>query len=165
MKRVVIVRHAKAVPYGYHDDFHRDLQDRGKKDAKLVGKELHKQEIEADAMISSPAKRALKTARIIAKKIKFNKNDITQMNEIYEGRSTYEFLDIINKLPIEWNTVFFFGHNPGFHLLAGYLLSRYTEDMPTNDTIGLAINENDWKNIKAHSGRMAFRIIPKMLKS
>lgn len=30
MKRVIIVRHGKAVPYGYDDDFNRDLQDREK---------------------------------------------------------------------------------------------------------------------------------------
>jgi phosphohistidine phosphatase len=165
MKRIVIVRHAKAVPYGYHDDFHRDLQERGKKDAKIVGSELHKQGIKADAMISSPAKRAMKTARIFAKKMNFNKNHIRQMNEIYEGLSTYEFLDIINKLPDQWNTVFFFGHNPGFHLFAKYLLSRFDEDMPTCATIGIDFDGNNWKEVKAHSGSQRFRIIPKMYRS
>ena len=29
MKQIVIVRHAKAVPYGYEDDFNRDLTERG----------------------------------------------------------------------------------------------------------------------------------------
>ena len=162
MKRVVIVRHAKAVPYGYHDDFHRDLQDRGKKDAKLVGRELKKQKINADALISSPAKRALKTACIFAKKMDFNKDDIRQMNEIYEGLSTYEFLDIITKLPEHWNTVFFFGHNPGFHLFAKYLLNSYEEDMPTCATVGIDFEVDNWKEIKAHTGRQGFRIIPKI---
>ncbi len=164
MKQIVIVRHAKSVPYGYHDDFHRDLQDRGRKDAKLIGKQLKKQGITPDAMISSPAKRALKTARILAKNTGFNKEDIQQMNEIYEGLSTYEFLDIIQKLPENWNTVFFFGHNPGFQLFAGYLLEHYNEDMPTCTTIGMNFEVDKWKDIQAHSGKQAFRLIPKMFR-
>jgi phosphohistidine phosphatase len=164
MKRVVIVRHAKAVPYGYHDDFHRDLQDRGKNDAKLIGKKLQKKGIKADAMISSPAKRALKTARFFAKKMGFNKNDIRQMNEIYEGPSTYEFLDIIRKLPDQWDTVFFFGHNPGFHLFAKYLLNSYEEDMPTCTTLGIDLDVTNWKKVDAYSGKLGFRMTPKMFK-
>ena len=165
MKRVIIVRHAKAVQYGYHNDFHRDLQDRGKKDAKLIGRELYKKGIKADGMISSPAKRAIKTARIFAKRVGFNPNEIIQMNEIYEGLSTYEFLDLITKLPDKWNSVFFFGHNPGFHLFAGYLLNHYNEDMPTCTTVGIYFETNNWKRVTAHSGIQSFRLIPKMFKS
>ena len=36
MKRVVIVRHAKSVPYGYEDDFNRYLTERGEKDAAKI---------------------------------------------------------------------------------------------------------------------------------
>ena len=164
MKRLVIVRHAKSVPYGYHDDFHRDLQDRGKKDAKLIGKHLKKQGITPDAMISSPAKRALKTARIFANKTGFNKENIQQMKEIYEGLSTYEFLDIVQNLPEDWNTVFFFGHNPGFQLFTGYLLNHINEDMPTCASVGIDFEVDNWKDVQAHSGKQAFRFIPKMLR-
>ena len=48
MKRVVIVPHGKAVPYGYEDDFTRDLRDRGKNDAELVSQELKKQNVIPD---------------------------------------------------------------------------------------------------------------------
>ncbi len=40
MKRVIIVRHAKSVPYGYDDDFHRDLTDRGIHDAEKISSKL-----------------------------------------------------------------------------------------------------------------------------
>jgi len=78
MKRVVIVRHAKSVPYGYDDDFNRDLSNKGKNDATLVSNELKRKNIFPDAMISSPAKRAIKTARIFAENLGFDKNNIRE---------------------------------------------------------------------------------------
>ena len=74
MKRVIIVRHAKSVPYGYEDDFNRDLRDRGKNDSKLVSTELKNQNISPELMVSSPAKRAIKTARIFAENLGFDKS-------------------------------------------------------------------------------------------
>ncbi|MDD4107254.1 MAG: histidine phosphatase family protein, partial [Prolixibacteraceae bacterium] len=99
MKRLVIVRHAKAVPYGYHDDILRDLQDRGKNDANIISKELNKKGIMPDAMISSPAKRALKTAKIFAGNLGFEKERIEENEDIYEGITASEFIDLVNDLP------------------------------------------------------------------
>ncbi len=164
MKRVVIVRHAKSVPYGYNDDFNRDLRDRGKNDARLVSEELNKQKIKPDVMISSPAVRALKTARIFAENLDFKKKKIIELEEIYEGLTTSEFLDVINELSDDIETVFFFGHNPGFHFFTGNLLEQYNEDMPTCATVGIDFEVDNWKEVKARTGKQAFRLIPKMFK-
>ena len=164
MKRIFIVRHAKSVPYGYDDDFNRDLRERGKKDARMVSKELLKKGIMADAMISSPAVRAIKTARIFAENMGFKKKNIQEMEEIYEGLTTSEFLDIIKKLPDRLRTVFFFGHNPEFHYFTSYLLKSYNNEMPTCATIGIDFSVNKWQEVEARSGAQAIRIIPKMLK-
>ena len=45
MKRVVIVRHAKSVPYGYDDDFNRGLKDRGHNDAGIISDKLKEEDI------------------------------------------------------------------------------------------------------------------------
>lgn len=164
MKRVVLVRHAKAVPYGYDDDFNRNLTDRGENDAALVSGELTKKGISPDLFISSPAKRALETARIFAENLAYEKNQIVEIKEIYGGLTTSEFVELIQSLPDDTDTVFFFGHNPGFHFFTGNLLKQYNQDMPTCATIGINFNVNHWKNIEARTGEMAFRIVPKMLK-
>ena len=130
MKRVVIVRHAKAVPYGYDEDFTRDLTDRGVNDAGLVSRELKNMGIKPDRMISSPANRALQTALIFSESLEFNKKQIQEIQNIYEGLTTSEFLNMIQHLPNDVNTVFFFGHNPGFHYFAGNLLKDYLGEMP-----------------------------------
>ena len=124
MKRVVIVRHGKAVPYGYDDDFSRDLRERGKEDAKRISTELFNRDILPDAMISSPAMRAIKTARIFAESLNFKKSKIIEVQDIYDGLTTSEFLELIQELPEEAETVFFFGHNPGFYYFVNNLLKQ-----------------------------------------
>jgi phosphohistidine phosphatase len=164
MKRVVIVRHAKAVPYGYDDDFNRDLTDRGKNDAALVSQELKSRSIVPDMMISSPAKRALKTARIFADNLEFERNQIREIEDIYDGLTTSEFLELIQSLPDDAGTAFFFGHNPGFHYFVNNLLKISVNEMPTCAAVGIDFNVNEWEKAEARTGDLAFRITPKMLK-
>ena len=63
MKHLVIVRHAKSVPYGYDEDFHRDLKKRGETDSVLVSKKLKELNFLPGLIISSPALRAKRTAK------------------------------------------------------------------------------------------------------
>lgn len=164
MKRIVIVRHAKAVPHGYNEDFSRDLKDRGFKDAKLVSEELGKLKIKPDGMISSPAKRAIKTARIFAEHLGFEAKNIREVAEIYDGLTTSEFVELIQSLDDNLHTVFFFGHNPDFHIFTGNLLKNYHDDMPTCATVGIDFQVASWKDVEARTGDSAFRLIPKMFK-
>ena len=164
MKRVVLVRHAKSVPYGYDDDFNRDLRDRGKNDAKLVSEELNRLGIKPDAMISSPAVRALTTARIFAGHLGFEEKNIREVAEIYDGLTTSEFVDLIQSLDDNLQTVFFFGHNPDFQIFTGNLLKSFHDDMPTCATVGIDFPVETWKQAEARIGQNAFRLTPKMFK-
>ena len=164
MKRVVIVRHGKAVPFGYEDDFSRDLKERGKNDAEKISSELQHQGFKVDTIISSPAKRAIKTARIFAENLNFNKKDIIQIQDIYDGLTTSEFLEMIRDLPKETETVFFFGHNPGFYYFVNNLLNIFDGDMPTCSTVGIDFDIDSWEEIEARSGNLAFQLVPRMFK-
>jgi phosphohistidine phosphatase len=164
MKRVVIVRHGKAVPYGYDDDFSRDLRDRGKNDAKRISLELNEQGIFPDLIISSPAKRALKTARIFAENLNFEKGKIIEKQDIYDGLTTSELLEIIHELPKDVETVFFFGHNPGFYYFVSNLLKNFLGDMPTSSTVGIDFPIELWEEVEARTGELAFHLIPRMFK-
>lgn len=164
MKRVVIVRHGKAVPYGYEDDFNRDLRDRGKSDAALVSQELKSRNVVPDLIISSPAKRAIKTARIFANNLGYPQSSILQEQDIYDGLTTNEFIEIIRDLSEEIETVFFFGHNPGFYYYVANLLKEFRSDMPTTSTVGIDFDVQNWTEVEARSGDMAFHLMPRLLK-
>ncbi len=163
MKRVVLVRHAKAVPYGYEDDINRDLRDSGVIDAQRISSELKIRGILPDKMISSPALRALKTAQIFADTFAFEKKNIRKNEEIYDGLTTAEFVDIIRTLPKEAKTVFFFGHNPDFNYIAQNLLTSYAQDMPTCAVVGIDFDVDSWEKVIPRTGLMVFRLVPKKL--
>ena len=164
MKQVVIVRHGKSVPFGYDDDFSRDLRERGKNDAEKISRELHTKGIKPDTIISSPAKRAIKTARIFAENLNFNKNDIVQIKDIYDGLTTHEFLELINNLPEITETAFFFGHNPGFYYFVNNLLGNFDGDMPTCSTVAINFDVDSWGEIEARTGNLAFQLVPRMFR-
>lgn len=164
MRRVVIVRHGKAVPYGYEDDFNRDLNERGVSDADLVSREVKRRGVKPDLIISSPAKRALKTARIFAENLAYPKNEIQEVEDIYDGLTTREFIEMIHDLPEDFSTVFFFGHNPGFYYFVSNLLKEFRSDMPTTSTVGIDFEVESWTEIEARTGKMAFHLYPSLLK-
>lgn len=164
MKRVVLVRHAKSVPYGYEDDFNRPLSDRGKKDAAKISAELLRRGIQADAIISSPARRALKTARIFADTLSVDKNRIVEVEDIYDGMTTSEFIALIHQTNPEAETVFFFGHNPDFHYFVANLLRYFDGDMPTCSTVVIEYDVTHWTDIEARMGEKLFQLVPRMFR-
>lgn len=89
-------------------DFDRPLNDRGNENAPFMGKLLKKEKIFPDLIISSPAKRAITTARKIADEIDYPKNKIIEEPKIYEAH-VKTLLQIVNSLDDEIKTVFLFG--------------------------------------------------------
>jgi phosphohistidine phosphatase len=164
MKRVVIVRHAKAVPHGYDEDFHRELRESGKIDADLISRELKNQKISPDIMISSPANRALTTAEIFAENLGYERSNIRKVEDIYEGLTGSEFLEMIHTLPKDSKTAFFFGHNPDFHLFVQFLLTRFNQEMPTCATVGIDFDVQQWDHVMPRTGILAFRFVPNMFR-
>ena len=77
MKTLILVRHAKS-DWGTPSlgDFDRPLNDRGKRDAPVMAQRLLDKKIKIDAFISSPAKRAKKTATVFAEAYDKKKDDI-----------------------------------------------------------------------------------------
>jgi phosphohistidine phosphatase len=77
MNTLYLVRHAKSSwKQPELSDFERPLNKRGKNDAPFMGRLLSDKGINPDLLISSPAKRARITARLIASEINFPKEEI-----------------------------------------------------------------------------------------
>ena len=164
MKHLVIVRHAKSVPYGYDEDFHRDLKKRGENDSSLVSKELKKLGFTPGLIISSPALRAKRTAKIFADTFGYAPERIQIIEDLYEGVSTQEFVEMLKNLPDENNTVYVFGHNPTVFYLINNLLDSFYDDVPTCSSVGIGFAIDSWKEVDVKTGKKVFHITPKMLK-
>ena len=118
MKTLFLIRHAKsswddtALP-----DKDRPLGDRGRRDAPKMGKRLAKRDVKPDLILSSPARRALTTAEIVAKKLDYKLKDIVVDDRLYAG-AVHDLLNVIHKVGDKLERVMLFGHNPELTELA-----------------------------------------------
>lgn len=163
MKRVIIVRHAKSVPYGYDDDFRRDLTDRGINDAENISLRLKEKGISADLVIASSANRTMQTANIFCHNLGYDTKLIHQEKSFYEGLTTQGFIDLLQQLPEDVQTVMIFGHNPTVYYLVYNLVKYFNADMPTCSTVVLDFPVEKWKEIDARGGKVAFQLTPKSM--
>jgi phosphohistidine phosphatase len=130
MKTLFLVRHAKS---SWDDpalaDKDRPLGARGKRDATKMGKRLAKREVKPDLILSSPAKRALSTAEIIADKLEYQLENIVVDSRLYSGAAD-DLFSVIRTLDDKLHGVMLFGHNPELTELA-HRLSRQITRLPT----------------------------------
>jgi len=161
MKKIYIVRHAKSSwANASLSDFDRPLNTRGKSDAPLMGKVLKKNNVFPDLIISSPAKRALKTAQIISEEINYPEKKILKEKDLYHG-STTDFIDIINNINNDVDILMIFGHNPGLTHLVNILSNFNLANLPTGACVGIEFLTNDWNAVSTGSGSVIFYEYPK----
>lgn len=161
MKTLFLNRHAKSSWASRETaDFDRPLNDRGENDAPMMGKRLAKKEENIELFISSPAKRAITTAKAIAREVKYPPEDIVEMESIYHA-SVKELLRIVNSLDDSSSRVILFGHNPGFTDFADYLTGSGILNIPTCGICKIVFNIDHWAEVSAHTGYLAYFDFPK----
>ena len=141
-------------------DFDRPLNERGFREAKLMGTVLSDKKNDFDIIISSSANRAITTAKIIANTIGFT-NEIEQKRTIY-GSSVNELFDIIIKLNNNMKSVAIFGHNPTLHILSEKLSNEEFNDFPTCSIAKINFDVNAWEKII--SGNLEYFLFPTLFK-
>lgn len=161
MKTLYLVRHAKAGwDHTWTADFDRSLSDHGQKEAREMANRLLKKEARADLMVSSPAKRALSTAKIFAGVLGYPEENIQARIEIYEGGPD-TLVQVVQSLPESCQTVMLFGHNPTISHFASWLNGKKTEQMETCGVVKLDFSEEQWTDTKAGSGKLVWYKHPK----
>ena len=161
MKKFYLIRHAKS---SWEDhilsDHDRPLSDRGRKDAPIIGDVLKSNKVNPDLIISSTARRALKTAKIFATQLDYPIENIVENSTIYEA-TTQNLLDVINRIDDTNSTVVIFGHNPAFTVLANLLGDKYIDNMPTCAVAILELIVESWKDVGSNSARLVGFEYPK----
>jgi phosphohistidine phosphatase len=163
MKTLYIVRHAKS---SWDDeslpDFDRPLNDRGKRDAPSMAKRLKEKSVHPDLMYSSPARRALSTAKRMAKILGYDNEKIRTDRRLYHADSDL-IISVLQEIKNKHNIVFIFGHNPGLTDFVNALMNEklFIDNVPTCGVVAFSIDIDDWKNLKLKSGKMLFFDYPK----
>jgi phosphohistidine phosphatase len=152
MKKIVIIRHAKAEKGGAGMiDFERDLTDIGIEDAVKAGKLLEGSIIDHPFFLSSPAKRTRHTAGIIAQHIGFNPGSIVFDQRIYQANPE-TLAELICEIPESNDWAILVGHNPSVHQLAMAYASYDIELFPTCTLAGLIFETNTWSEVRYGKG-------------
>lgn len=161
MKNLLLMRHGKSSWELNVSDEDRALLQRGITDAKLIGNELERKGIAIDFAFSSPANRALHTAMICLRQLRFSLDTFKVIPELYDFSGNH-VLNFVHGLPNDLNTVLIFGHNHAFTHIANSLGSNHIENVPTSGFVHLQFNEQSWNSIS--KGTTKETIFPKQLK-
>ncbi len=161
MRTLYLIRHAKSSwEDPTRDDFDRPLNKRGKRDAPIMGNRLRDNGADPDLVISSPAKRAVLTARTIAKAVGYEAGRIETDEAIYGGGAS-RLLGLIRRIDDANHRVMLFGHNPGLTWLAVDLTDARIDNMPTCAVLCIRFDVASWGEIKKGAGEVVFFDYPK----
>ena len=162
MKTLTLLRHAKS---SWADrglsDFDRPLNKRGQIAAPLMGKRLVNKSIKPDIIVSSPAKRAAQTIKIICELVNYPKPKIVWNEKIYEA-STSTLISIIQEINSELDHVLLCGHNPGFTDLSNLLTDKKNIDnIPTCGVVSINFDIQNWNHVSPGIGELSLFDFPK----
>lgn len=162
MKTLYLIRHAKS---SWKDaelraDIERPLNDRGKRDAPFMGALLRSRGIRPERLVSSPAIRAFKTAKLIGEELGIDKKDIAIRQEIYEA-TPYTILNIIQSFDDQWSTTALFGHNPTLTEVANWYAEEPLFNLPTCGIVAIEFPVATWQEAGFDNGKVLWVEYPK----
>ena len=119
-KELILLRHGKSDWNIETDDFHRPLKKRGVQGAKQAGEWLLKYHLIPDAILSSPATRAINTAELVCETLGLDQRSILQKQCLY-GADLKSIKVALGELSSNVCRLLLVGHNPGLEELLIYL--------------------------------------------
>ncbi len=162
MKHLYLIRHAKS---SWSDprlaDFDRPLNKRGKRDAPFMGQRLAATSTNFDLIVSSGAKRARKTARLLAREINYPKEAIVYQNDIYTS-NLFTLLSVIKKTGNQINALALVGHNHVITECAEWLSGEHLVNIPTSGIAAIRFEIDAWEKVDREAGTLVFFDYPKL---
>ncbi len=149
MKKLIIVRHGKS-SWGYENvaDIDRPLKNKGIKNSYEMAARVQDLGHEPDAIISSPAVRALHSAIIFLRVLKVPLDKLF-VNELFYHASDNELFEKIKSLDNNVETLMVFGHNPTFTSLANLFVKNEIDNIPTTGIVVLTFSVDTWNQISS----------------
>jgi len=161
MKKIYLIRHAKSSwKDTLLDDFERPLNSRGKRDVVFMGRRLKMFNVMPDLIYASPAKRAERTAKELAREIDYDKKKIKSVDALYE--SSYEkYLELIHATDDKHESIFIIAHNPTITEVGERLSGAILSNIPTCAIVCISFDVHSFKEICEESGHILFFDYPK----
>jgi phosphohistidine phosphatase len=163
MKRLLLLRHAKAVPAeAAFADFARELSERGERDAHHIGERLREHQPRPDLILASPAARTLRTAQLVAAALGYA-DDAIAVDPLLYLAAPPALLQVIAAQSADVDSLVVVGHNPGLTELVHELLPTFdVDDLPTSAIAALEYSSaHDWRAIQGAAARLVYYDFPK----
>jgi phosphohistidine phosphatase len=170
MKRLYLLRHAKAVPADPAlDDHARELTVRGMHDAGAIARYIRKNGFEPELLLASSSARTRQTAELVLREIKA---EVEYRESLYLAEPG-KILGQIQAAPANISDLMVIGHNPGLEQLATVLAREpvrrkerarrdvLEEKFPTAALAVLDFDINKWRDISPGEGKLADFVRPK----
>jgi phosphohistidine phosphatase len=158
MKCLTLVRHAHAkVEVRPVTDFERPLSRRGKAEAKHTAASLLAAELVPDLLITSPAKRTLQTAEILARALQLPERRVRRAEALYLAEPD-AILKVIHATGPRIGHLMIVGHNPGISAIAATLApGAQLGEFATGGACTMEIDVQDWSAVRTGCGLNAKR--------
>jgi phosphohistidine phosphatase len=104
---------------------------------------LLKHKVNVDHFVSSPAKRARKTAEYFLEEYRRKEKELILVPELYEA-ATKNFSSVVGLVEDNYNTVAIFSHNPGITEYANKLTEVKIDNMPTCSVFAVKCDVKSW---------------------
>lgn len=161
VRTLTLFRHAHAEkPTEEIEDFERELDKRGRREAKRMSQTLAALGPSPDHLITSSSVRTVQTAKILAHALGFPLERIRHDDRVYLADAD-RLLAILQHCPDEARHVLLVGHNPGLSVVAGRLESAHdVPEMPTAALCSLELPIGRWRDLSWRTGRCVHAAAP-----
>jgi phosphohistidine phosphatase len=156
MKKLLLIRHAKAEKDTSVKDINRPLKYIGIQDAGFMADRIKEKSIIPQIIITSPALRTKTTAEIFADHLLLPAPETKKA--IYEA-SQQTWLKVINQLPDQYDFIAIVGHNPGVSQILYYLTGEARE-VHTSTVALIDFETDDWASVSGETGKLAYYSSP-----
>lgn len=163
MKTLTLLRHAKS---SWADpgqsDFDRPLNERGRKAARAMGREMRRHGLTYDRILASPAARTIETLNELAQG--YGHAVATVQDERIYLASPQALLALVRSTEDSIGSLLLVGHNPGLAMLAlelsrpGGLHDLIAAKYPTGALAELRFDIRHWRQVGEEAGTI-FRFI------
>jgi phosphohistidine phosphatase len=131
VKRLIVVRHAKATHKPGYEDFERPLTGRGRRDAARAGRWLRDGGFVPDLVLCSSARRTEQTWKELAVTLAGGHEIEVWYEPQLDGATEDLTLDLVGATPADVYTLMVIGHNPTAQEVAATLTGQGDLVFPT----------------------------------
>ncbi|MGC9521583.1 MAG: SixA phosphatase family protein [Anaerolineae bacterium] len=150
MKTLLIMRHAKSSwKHAGMPDHDRPLKKRGERDAPRMGRLLVEENLVPQLIITSTAKRARRTAKMVAKACGYA-GEVVLEHDLYAA-GPMGLIRVLRNVDDRYHRVMVVGHNPGLEVFLEVLTGE-AEWLPTAALAHVELPIGSWRKLQEYVG-------------